>query len=228
MRNSLGSNNLRNMRDMILSYDSINRRSHHISTNHDYLRFNPRSFRRKIFEFFTDYLVIRNCTYNIGRKKIHQPFAPCSLAHFKNQLFSSYSHSIQQAKRITGDELGFNVQHKINRVFEYSNNDDENFWQLSLYLTHHGENKVTPPSVGAKTLQFQYDLKLEHSQMSKVLDDQVSQVFSASKARDGEYFNSFLFWYHLLVTVIKVRPSVFFQKTIFSKKMKLWLFHLHQ
>ena len=30
-------------------------------------------------------LVITNCTYNI-KKKMHRRFAPCFLAHFKNQL----------------------------------------------------------------------------------------------------------------------------------------------
>ena len=54
---------------------------------------------------------------------MYQHFTPCFLAHFKNQT-----------TRRTGDKLRFSVQHKINRVFEYSNNNGKNFKQLSPYL----------------------------------------------------------------------------------------------
>ena len=46
------------------------------------------------------------------------------------------------AKKSTGDELGIIVQHKINRVFKHSNNDNEVFRQLLLCVTHRGENTV--------------------------------------------------------------------------------------
>ena len=62
---------------------------------------------------------------------MHQRFESCFLAHFKNQT-----------TRRTGDELGFIVQHKINQVFEYSNNNSENFKQLSPYLACRGKKKI--------------------------------------------------------------------------------------
>ena len=52
--------------------------------------------------------------------------------------------------RRTWDELRFIVQHKINQVFEYSNNDGENFKKLFLYLIYRGKNKVLLPSNGDK------------------------------------------------------------------------------
>ena len=71
---------------------------------------------------------------------MHGRFAPCFLAHFKTTT------------RRTGDEFGFIVQHKINQVFEYSNNNGENFKQLSPYLAYRGEKKIQPPRWVAKTL----------------------------------------------------------------------------
>ena len=49
------------------------------------------------------------------------------LAHFKKQTIRS-----------ADDELGVIIQHKLNQVFEYSNNDGENFTQLSPYLAYRG------------------------------------------------------------------------------------------
>ena len=45
------------------------------------------------------------------------------------------------AKKSTGDELRIIVQQKIIRVFKHSNNDNEVFRQLVLYVTHRWENK---------------------------------------------------------------------------------------
>ena len=70
---------------------------------------------------------------------MHQRFALCFFAHLKNQT-----------ARRTDDELGFIVQHKLNQVFEYANNDGENLKQISPYLAYRWENKVTPPSMGRK------------------------------------------------------------------------------
>ena len=130
---------------------------------------------------------------------MHQCSAPCSLEHFKNQLlFALFSQqtkiTMQYTKRVakyiktwicqhnvflylpfkrrTGDELGFIVRHKINQVFEYSNNDGENFKQLSLYLPCCRENKVFLPSMGGKDALYSYNLKLEDSQVSNILSDQ--------------------------------------------------------
>ena len=72
---------------------------------------------------------------------MHRRFAPCFLAHFKNQT-----------TRRTGHELGFTVQHKINPVFEYSNNNGENSKQLSPYLAYRGEKNIQPPRWVTKTL----------------------------------------------------------------------------
>ena len=72
---------------------------------------------------------------------MHQRFSPCFFAHFKNQT-----------TRRTDDELRFIVQHKLNQVLKYSNNDGENFKQLLHYLAYCWENKVTPPLMVAKTL----------------------------------------------------------------------------
>ena len=77
--------------------------------------------------------------------KMHQRLAPCffwfffARARFKNQT-----------TRRTDDKLGFIVQHKLNQVFEYSNNDGDNFKQFSPCLAYPGENKVIPPSMGSK------------------------------------------------------------------------------
>ena len=57
------------------------------------------------------------------RSVLHHVF----LAHFKKQTIRS-----------TDDELGVIIQHKLNQVFEYSNNDGENFTQLSPYLVYRG------------------------------------------------------------------------------------------
>ena len=54
-------------------------------------------------------------------------FCTMFLAHFKKQTIRS-----------TDDELGVIIQHKLNQVFEYSNNDGENFTQLSPYLVYRG------------------------------------------------------------------------------------------
>ena len=62
---------------------------------------------------------------------MYRRFEPCFLAHFKNQT-----------TRRTGGELGFIVQHKISQVFKYSNNNSENFKQLSPYLACRGEKKI--------------------------------------------------------------------------------------
>ena len=59
------------------------------------------------------------------RSVLHHVF----LAHFKKQTIRS-----------TDDELGVIIQHKLNQVFEYSNNDGENFTQLSPYLVYRGWN----------------------------------------------------------------------------------------
>ena len=64
---------------------------------------------------------------------MHRRFELCFLAHFKNQT-----------TRRTGDELGFIVQHKINQVFEYSNNNSENFKQLSLTSHVAGRKRFSP------------------------------------------------------------------------------------
>ena len=54
-------------------------------------------------------------------------------------------------KRRTGKKLGFIIaQHKINQAIDYSKNNNENFRQLSLYLTYCEENKVLPPLMGGK------------------------------------------------------------------------------
>ena len=79
---------------------------------------------------------------------MHLHFAPCSLQHFENKPFFSYS---RKAKRFSGwDEVEFTVQHKISQMIEYSNNNDENFKELSTDLNHRGENKLLPASVGGK------------------------------------------------------------------------------
>ena len=62
---------------------------------------------------------------------MHRRFAPCSLAHVKNQF--PLVLLLQQAERTTGDELEFIVQDKINRLFEYSNDKGKFFKQLSTY-----------------------------------------------------------------------------------------------
>ena len=62
---------------------------------------------------------------------MHRRFEPYFLVHFKNQT-----------TRRTGDELGIDVQHKINEMFEYSNSNSENFKQLSSYLACRGEKKI--------------------------------------------------------------------------------------
>ena len=72
---------------------------------------------------------------------MHRRFAPCLLAHFKNQT----------TRRIS-DELGFIVQYKRNQVFEYSNNGGENLKQLSPYLAYRRKNKVLPPPMGSKNV----------------------------------------------------------------------------
>ena len=59
--------------------------------------------------------------------------------HFKNQI-----------TRRTNGNLEFIVQHKFNQMFEYSDNDGENFKQLSPHLAYRGEDKVTPSSMGSK------------------------------------------------------------------------------
>ena len=53
-------------------------------------------------------------------------------------------------KRRSGDKIGSIIQHKTKEVFEHSNKDDENFRQLSLYLTYREENKILPPLMGGK------------------------------------------------------------------------------
>lgn len=55
-------------------------------------------------------------------------------------------------ERTTEDEFGFIIKNEINQLFEYSNNDDKNFWKLSLYLKNCRENKVLPPSEGGKNI----------------------------------------------------------------------------
>ena len=62
---------------------------------------------------------------------MHRRFEPCFLAHFKNQTTTR-----------TGAELGIDVQHKINQVFQYSNSNSENFKQLSSYLACCEEKKI--------------------------------------------------------------------------------------
>ena len=63
-QSSSGNNNLR---DMILSYDSINRRFHHISPNNDSGTLIEDNGERKILEPFCCYsLVIQNYTLNHG------------------------------------------------------------------------------------------------------------------------------------------------------------------
>ena len=69
---------------------------------------------------------------------MHQRFALCFFAHFKNQTTR------------TDDELQFIFQHKLNQVFEYSIDEGENFKYLSPYLAYCGENKVEPSSMGSK------------------------------------------------------------------------------
>ena len=64
---------------------------------------------------------------NIKIKKNAAVFCTMFLAHFKKQTIRS-----------TDDELGVIIQHKLNQVFEYSNNDGENFTQLSPYLVYRG------------------------------------------------------------------------------------------
>ena len=61
-----------------------------------------------------------------------------------------FLHFKSQTTRRTDDDLEFIVQHKFNQVFEYSDNDGENFKQLSPYLAYHGEDKVTPSSIDSK------------------------------------------------------------------------------
>ena len=68
-------------------------------------------------------------------------FCTLCFAHFKNQT-----------TRRTDDELGFIVQHKLNQVFEYSNNDGKNFKQLSSYLAYRWETKLHSLRWVAKTL----------------------------------------------------------------------------
>ena len=43
----------------------------------------------------------------------------------------------------TEDEFDFFVQHKINLLFEYWNNNEGYFRQVSLYLTHRMKKKVS-------------------------------------------------------------------------------------
>ena len=54
--------------------------------------------------------------------------------------------------RRTGDKLGFIVQLKINQMFEYSSNPDENLKELSLFLTYRGGTKFYPLLWVVKTL----------------------------------------------------------------------------
>ena len=81
---------------------------------------------------------------------MHQRFALYFFVSLFVYLF--FSHFKNQTKRSTDDELGLIAQHKLNQVFEYSNNHGENFKQLLPCLAYRGENKVTPPSMGSKTL----------------------------------------------------------------------------
>ena len=99
-QSSVKSNNLK---DMILFYDFISRRFHHISRNHDLWYFNPRCLgKQDIGSFCCSSLVIRDYTWR---------FAPYSLAHFKNQLF--FILLSKQMERSTGDELEFISQHML-------------------------------------------------------------------------------------------------------------------
>ena len=93
-------------------------------------------------------------------------FTSCFLGQSKNQLF--FVLLSQLAKRSTGDEFGFFAQHKINRVFEHSNNEDQSFKQLSFYLTHCGEDKALLPSVDGKNTLIRFQ-SVQKAWMASIL-----------------------------------------------------------
>ena len=78
--------------------------------------------------------------------KMHQRLAPCFFVFFF--FLRARARFKNQTTRRTDDNLGFIVQHKLNQVFEYSNNDGDNFKQLSPCLAYPGE--IIPPSMGSK------------------------------------------------------------------------------
>ena len=112
-------------------------------------------------------LIIKNCTCII--KKDASAFCTLFLNAFQKSVFIRL---VQQTKQRIKEKFGSIAQHKVNQVFDYSNNDGENLRQISLYLTYRGGTKLYPLQWVTKTLQFQYNLKLEHSQVSNVLGDQ--------------------------------------------------------
>ena len=61
--------------------------------------------------------------------KMHQRLAPCFFVFFCVFFFFARARARFKNKttRRTDDNLGFIVQHKLNQVFEYSNNDGKNF-----------------------------------------------------------------------------------------------------
>ena len=158
-QSSVKSNNLK---DMILFYDFISRRFHHISRNHDLWYFNPRCLgKQDIGAFCCSSLVIRDYTCNI-EEKCTGVLHPIPQRILKTNFFSSYSQS--KWKEVLGtswnlfSNIGWKFQlfyffiifFKVNVVFEYSNNDDRNFrhffkqfQEQSVTLLMSGKNALT-------------------------------------------------------------------------------------
>ena len=113
---------------------------------------------------FTNFICVSKYLSVYGAEAATEPYknAPAFSTLFFLGFFARARFKNQTTRR-TDDKLGFIVQHKLNQVFEYSNNDDENFKQLSPYLAYRGENKVIPPLMGSKKALVSVYLRLEHS-----------------------------------------------------------------
>ena len=92
---------------------------------------------------------------------MHQRFALYFFVSLFVYLF--FSHFKNQTKRSTDDELGLIAQHKLNQVFEYSNNHGENFKQLCPASHIAEKTKLHPLQWVAKRFSFRKNLNLEHS-----------------------------------------------------------------
>ena len=131
--------------------------------------------RRKSQEFFpkapfylSEYVAEAAIEQYKNQGKMHQRFALCFFV--KNQT-----------KRSTDDELGLIVQHKLNQVFEYSNNHGENFKQLCPASHIAEKTKLHPLQWVAKRFSFRKNLNLEHSQVSAILGDYVLSFYVSKR-----------------------------------------------
>ena len=100
---------------------------------------------------FTNFICVSKYLSVYGAEAATEPYknAPAFSTLFFLGFFARARFKNPTTRR-TDDKLGFIVQHKLNQVFEYSNNDGENLKQLSPYLAYRRESKVNTPSMGSK------------------------------------------------------------------------------